>query len=280
MLGPLPKTASDVLAVGRRRLSRAAARGSLCVSPSCRPSQGPWSPSTRATARSSRSSAASTSTRASTTARYRRSASPGRRSSRSCIPPRSRRASRPRRWSTTRRSCWRAVAASTATRSGGRRTSPSVSTDRRRCAKGLVRSRNLVSIRLLRGTGLGFATRHIGDFGFGPDALPREPHAGARHRPGHAARDGARLRRVRERWLPRHALFHRSGRSMQPAAKYSRRPRRSRARNARAPMSPRRRTSVRHLRSPVSMRRPARPRIPCRPIAAPRRRSALRTPTS
>ena len=37
----------------------------------------------------------------------------------------------------------------------------------------LVRSRNLVSIRLLRGTGLGPATRYIGNFGFGPEALPQ-----------------------------------------------------------------------------------------------------------
>jgi len=36
----------------------------------------------------------------------------------------------------------------------------------------LVRSRNLVSIRLLRGTGLGPALRHIAQFGFGPEALP------------------------------------------------------------------------------------------------------------
>lgn len=36
----------------------------------------------------------------------------------------------------------------------------------------LVRSRNLVSIRLLRGTGLGPAMRHIGAFGFGPEAMP------------------------------------------------------------------------------------------------------------
>jgi len=36
----------------------------------------------------------------------------------------------------------------------------------------LVRSRNLVSIRLLRATGVGPALRHIGAFGFGPDALP------------------------------------------------------------------------------------------------------------
>ena len=36
----------------------------------------------------------------------------------------------------------------------------------------LVRSRNLVSIRLLRATGLGPAIRHIGAFGFGPEALP------------------------------------------------------------------------------------------------------------
>jgi penicillin-binding protein 1A len=38
--------------------------------------------------------------------------------------------------------------------------------------EGLVRSRNLVSIRLLRGTGIGNATRHISAFGFGPEALP------------------------------------------------------------------------------------------------------------
>jgi penicillin-binding protein 1A len=38
--------------------------------------------------------------------------------------------------------------------------------------EGLVRSRNLVSIRLLRGTGVGFATSHIARFGFSPAALP------------------------------------------------------------------------------------------------------------
>jgi penicillin-binding protein 1A len=38
--------------------------------------------------------------------------------------------------------------------------------------EGLVRSRNLVSIRLLRGAGVGFATRHIANFGFAPAALP------------------------------------------------------------------------------------------------------------
>ncbi len=38
--------------------------------------------------------------------------------------------------------------------------------------EGLVRSRNLVSIRLLRGTGVGPATRHIQAFGFRPAALP------------------------------------------------------------------------------------------------------------
>jgi penicillin-binding protein 1A len=36
----------------------------------------------------------------------------------------------------------------------------------------LVRSRNLVSIRLLRGTGIGPAIRHMSAFGFGPEALP------------------------------------------------------------------------------------------------------------
>ncbi len=38
--------------------------------------------------------------------------------------------------------------------------------------EGLVRSRNLVSIRLLRGAGIGFVTRHIARFGFSAAALP------------------------------------------------------------------------------------------------------------
>ena len=38
--------------------------------------------------------------------------------------------------------------------------------------EGLVRSRNLVSIRLLRGAGIGFALQHIAKFGFGPQSLP------------------------------------------------------------------------------------------------------------
>jgi penicillin-binding protein 1A len=38
--------------------------------------------------------------------------------------------------------------------------------------EGLVRSRNLVSIRLLRGAGIGFAMRHIANFGFPAAALP------------------------------------------------------------------------------------------------------------
>jgi penicillin-binding protein 1A len=38
--------------------------------------------------------------------------------------------------------------------------------------EGLARSRNLVSIRLLRATGVGAAMRHIARFGFGPEAMP------------------------------------------------------------------------------------------------------------
>ena len=38
--------------------------------------------------------------------------------------------------------------------------------------EGLVRSRNLVSIRLLRGAGIGFTLKHIANFGFGPQSLP------------------------------------------------------------------------------------------------------------
>jgi penicillin-binding protein 1A len=38
--------------------------------------------------------------------------------------------------------------------------------------EGLARSRNLISIRLLRATGLGPSMRHIAAFGFGPEAMP------------------------------------------------------------------------------------------------------------
>lgn len=38
--------------------------------------------------------------------------------------------------------------------------------------EGLARSRNLISVRLLRGTGIGFAARHIAAFGFDQEAIP------------------------------------------------------------------------------------------------------------
>ncbi len=41
-----------------------------------------------------------------------------------------------------------------------------------RMREGLIRSRNLISIRLLQGTGIGPAMRHIREFGFQPEALP------------------------------------------------------------------------------------------------------------
>lgn len=41
-----------------------------------------------------------------------------------------------------------------------------------RMREGLIRSRNLISIRLLRGTGINFAINHIGAFGFQPEAMP------------------------------------------------------------------------------------------------------------
>jgi penicillin-binding protein 1A len=41
-----------------------------------------------------------------------------------------------------------------------------------RMREGLIRSRNLISIRLLQGTGIGPAIRHIAAFGFEPEALP------------------------------------------------------------------------------------------------------------
>jgi hypothetical protein len=64
--------------------------------------------------------------------------------------------------------------------------------------EGLVRSRNLVSIRLLRGTGIGFATSTLRGSGSPPAAF-RQPDARTRHGPGDTAADGAGLRDVCER---------------------------------------------------------------------------------
>ena len=88
--------------------------------------------------------------------------------------------------------------------------------------EGLVRSRNLVSIRLLRGTGIGYAMKHIASFGFGPESLPAEPDARARHGTGHAARHGAWLCGLRERRIPRDAVLHPVGTGLPPAGRYSR----------------------------------------------------------
>lgn len=57
------------------------------------------------------------------------------------------------------------------------------------CAKALVRSRNLISIRLLRATGNEAPLRHLGAFGFGRHAA-RELAAGARHAGGDAWGNG------------------------------------------------------------------------------------------
>ena len=48
--------------------------------------------------------------------------------------------------------------------------------DKHGLPEALVRSRNLCSIRLLRGTGIGPAIRHLRGFGFGPMDATQAPH--------------------------------------------------------------------------------------------------------
>ena len=109
------------------------------------------------------------SSRATTTARSRPSASRAPVSSRSSTARPWTTASPPPAWSTMRRSC---SSTSTWTRSGDRRTTPIPSSARSRCAKP-VQVRNMVSIRVLQGLGIERAISYITKFGFQRDELPR-----------------------------------------------------------------------------------------------------------
>ena len=76
-----------------------------------------------------------------------------------------------------------------------------------RMREALVRSMNLVSVRLLLfETGIGNAVRHIEKFGFGGAALPRNGSLALGGGAGIAARHGAGLRDARERRPRRKAL--------------------------------------------------------------------------
>ena len=64
-----------------------------------------------------------------------------------------------------------------------------------RLREALVRSRNLVSIRVMNTLGPAYATQYIERFGFSEGQPAAQPVARARHGVGFAARDGERLTR-------------------------------------------------------------------------------------
>ncbi len=84
-----------------------------------------------------------------------------------------------------------------------------------RLREALVRSRNLVSIRVMNSLGPAYATQFIERFGFPENTLAAKSVAGSGHRAGIAVGDGERLLGVCERRLPRRALFHSAHRRYQ-----------------------------------------------------------------
>ncbi len=72
------------------------------------------------------------------------------------------------------RSCWtrRWCSATASATSGGRRTTTASSRGRCACARRMVQSRNLVSVRLLDAIGVDFARKYITQFGFKLESLP------------------------------------------------------------------------------------------------------------
>ena len=154
-----------------------------------------------------------------------------------------------------------------------------------RLREALVRSRNLVSIRVLKAIGIPTAIDYISRFGFDPSSMPHEPDARARHAAGDAARRRHRLRGVRQRRLPRRALLHRSHRERRRAGGVAGR---SRAWCASSAMTAEPGEPAQQSAAPVRVSEPARA---CRPASTehlrrcpPRRwrrgSSAHRTPIS
>ncbi len=130
-------------------------------------------------------------------------------SSRSCIRPRWKMASRPPRCCSMRRSCWKATAWRPR---GARRTTAASSAGPRGCAKRSYRSRNLVSIRLLRAMGIGPVHRLHHALRLHEERAAEQPHARTRHRAGDTAGDRHGLCHFRERRLSGAAVLHRSHR--------------------------------------------------------------------
>ena len=78
-----------------------------------------------------------------------------------------------------------------------------------RLREALVQSRNLVSVRLLDAIGVEYARKYISHFGFDEAELPPNLSMSLGTASLPPIDDGARLRGVRQRRLPHHAVVHR-----------------------------------------------------------------------
>ena len=195
--GEPPTSASGAArSSGCRRTRRSAGRSRSCRR--SRPRSCRW---TRATARCARWSAASTSTATSTTTSRRRCASRARASSPSSIPPRSRRASRPATIIND------APLTFTAAQTGSEPWEPKNYDGKfdgpMRLRTALVKSKNLVSVRILQAISPQYAQDYITRFGFDPKLHP--PYLTMALGAGNVTplQMVRRLRRFRQRRLPR-----------------------------------------------------------------------------
>ncbi|MBK9253790.1 MAG: hypothetical protein IPM70_18725 [Proteobacteria bacterium] len=87
----------------------------------------------------------------------------------------------------TCRRCW--IAATTRKRTGGRRIPARISANRRGLREALVRSRNLVSIRVVQGVGPEAVLKQTAKFRVQDGLIPEDAVAGAGHSGGLAARE-------------------------------------------------------------------------------------------
>ena len=160
----------DAAASGRGRAPGQRRQGRRGRSPSCPKSKARSWRWTRAPAASARWSAASTTRRASSTTSLRRGASPDRASSLSSTRLRSRRASRRRRSSTTRRSS--STPATTGSQPWEPKNYDGTFDGPMTMRRGLAKSKNMISIRILKSIGPAYAQQWIKRFGFDADKHP------------------------------------------------------------------------------------------------------------
>ena len=150
-------------------------------------------------------------------------------------------------------------------RCGDRRTTRASSAGPLRLREALVKSRNLVSIRVLKAVGVPDAIEHLQRFGFTSDELPHNLSLALGTRDALAAADGVRVRGARERRL--------SDRRATTSSASRTRPARSCSRPIRSSCAPRARRRIERVTSPLLERGGSRRSRRRRPRTASRRRA-------